>query len=111
MWPWLAGVLPDWRNGHQPLDLRPRQRVGSDQLHGDRRGDELPQELSTSAGRRGWPREAKKRWRPSARRTRSRDPDSKVVKGLRGWIQGYNAQAVTNEHQIVLAAEIANASR
>ena len=35
------------------------------------------------------------------------DPDSKVVKGLRGWIQGYNAQAVTNEHQVVLAAEIA----
>jgi len=34
------------------------------------------------------------------------DPDSKVVKTLRGWIQGYNAQAVTNEHQIVLAAEI-----
>jgi transposase len=35
------------------------------------------------------------------------DPDSKVVKGLRGWIQGYNAQAVTNEHQVILAAEIA----
>jgi len=35
------------------------------------------------------------------------DPDSKVVKGLRGWIQGYNAQAVTNESQVVLAAEIA----
>ena len=34
------------------------------------------------------------------------DPDSRVVKGLRGFIQGYNAQAVTNEHQIVLAAEI-----
>ena len=29
------------------------------------------------------------------------DPDSRVVKGLRGFIQGYNAQAVTNEHQIV----------
>ncbi len=25
---------------------------------------------------------------------------------MRGWIQGYNAQAVTNEHQVVLAAEI-----
>ena len=36
------------------------------------------------------------------------DPDSKVVKGLRGWIQGYNAQAVVNEHQVVLAAEIDN---
>jgi transposase len=34
------------------------------------------------------------------------DPDSKVVKGLRGWMQGYNAQVVTNEHQVVLAAEI-----
>jgi hypothetical protein len=34
------------------------------------------------------------------------DPDSRVVKGLRGLLQGYNAQAVTNEHQVVLAAEI-----
>ncbi len=38
------------------------------------------------------------------------DPDSKLVQGLRGWIQGYNAQAVTNEHQIVLAAEIMTVS-
>jgi hypothetical protein len=34
------------------------------------------------------------------------DPDLRVVKGLRGFLQGYNAQAVTNEHQVVLAAEI-----
>jgi hypothetical protein len=34
------------------------------------------------------------------------DPDSRVVKGMRGFLQGYNAQAVTNEHQVVLAAEI-----
>src|SRR3954453_11494398 len=34
------------------------------------------------------------------------DPDSRVVKGLHGFIQGYNAQAVTNEHQVVLAAEV-----
>ena len=37
------------------------------------------------------------------------DPDSRVVKGLRGFIQGYNAQAVSNEHQVVLAAEIMTA--
>src|ERR687898_134469 len=30
------------------------------------------------------------------------DPDSRVVKGLRGFLRGYNAQAVTNEHQVVL---------
>ena len=34
------------------------------------------------------------------------DPDSRVVKGLRGFIQGYNAQAVTTEDQIVIAAEV-----
>jgi hypothetical protein len=37
------------------------------------------------------------------------DPDSRVVKGLHGFIQGYNAQAVTNEHQIVIAAEVMTA--
>ena len=38
------------------------------------------------------------------------DPDSRVVKGLRGFMQGYNAQAVTNEHQIVIAAEVMSAA-
>jgi transposase len=38
------------------------------------------------------------------------DPDSRVVKGLRGFIQGYNAQAVTNEHQVVIAAEVMSAA-
>src|SRR5919201_130156 len=150
--------------------------AAEDELYGDARGDELPPEFSTSAGRRGWLREAKKRLeaersanpqpvprdRPKRLRQAKRrldeelwtevraneayeryrarglmrngrrigaghsvpkpytppatpagrinitDPDSKVVKGLRGWIQGYNAQAVTNEQQIVLAAEIDN---
>ena len=34
------------------------------------------------------------------------DPDSRVVKGLRGWMQGYNGQAVVNEQQVILAAEV-----
>jgi Transposase DDE domain len=34
------------------------------------------------------------------------DPDSRNVKTPRSWVQGYNAQAVTNEQQIVIAAEI-----
>jgi hypothetical protein len=38
------------------------------------------------------------------------DPDSQLVKGMRGWIQGYNAQAAVNEQQIVLAAEVTIAS-
>jgi transposase len=34
------------------------------------------------------------------------DPDSRLVKAMHGWIQGYNAQAAVDEQQIVLAAEI-----
>jgi transposase len=34
------------------------------------------------------------------------DPDSRNLKTTRGWLQGYNAQAVVGEGQIVLAAEI-----
>jgi hypothetical protein len=35
------------------------------------------------------------------------DPDSKNMKAYRGYVQGYNAQAVTTERQIIVAAEIA----
>jgi transposase len=34
------------------------------------------------------------------------DPDSRNVKTPRSYTQGYNTQAVVNEHQIVLAAEV-----
>src|SRR3954464_15941476 len=147
--------------------------AAEDELYGDARGDELPEQLRTGEGRRAWLREAKRqldeqrerqaRPVPKARPKRVKeakrrldeelwsearanaayehyrahgrmkngrrlgahsppkpwappevpegrinvtDPDSRVVKGLRGFIQGYNAQAVTNAHQIVLAAEI-----
>lgn len=148
--------------------------AAEDELYGDKRGDELPEQLRTGEGRRAWLREAKrqleedrekearpvaqsrpKRVKEAKRRleeelwteTRANaayahyratgrmkdgrrfsvkptpytppeipegrinvtDPDSRVVKGLRGFIQGYNAQAVTNEHQVVLAAEVMTA--
>lgn len=34
------------------------------------------------------------------------DPDCRLQKVRQGWVQGYNVQAVVNEQQIVLAAEI-----
>jgi transposase len=142
-----------------------------DERFGERRGDELPPPLSTSQGRRGWLREAKRRLddkraeeaRPIARSRRERlkeskrrleeehrvecqanadyeayrargvmkdgrrfggppkpwkppatpagkvnvtDPDSRNVKTPRGYMQGYNAQAATNEQQVVIAAEV-----
>lgn len=142
-----------------------------DERFGERRGDELPPELTTAQGRRGWLREARRRLderraaearpvsksRPARLREAKRrleeehevpcraneayeayraqgvmkdgrrfgkpptpytppatpqgkvnitDPDSRNVKTPRGYMQGYNGQAVCNENQIVVAAEI-----
>jgi transposase len=38
------------------------------------------------------------------------DPDSRHIKANVGYVQGYNAQAVVDENQIVLAAEITNST-
>ena len=38
------------------------------------------------------------------------DPDSRNLKTTRGWVQGYNAQAVVTPEQIVVAAEISTES-
>jgi transposase len=34
------------------------------------------------------------------------DPDSRIMKTAHGWVQGYNAQAIANQHQIVLASDV-----
>lgn len=36
------------------------------------------------------------------------DPDSRVMKTKRGYLQGFNAQAVATEDQIIIAAEVSN---
>jgi transposase len=142
-----------------------------DEKYGEKRGDELPPELSTAQGRRGWLREAKRqlderrareaRPIPASRPARTReakrrleeelwteceanaayeayrargvmkdgrrfggppkpyrppatpagkinltDPDSRNVKTPRGYMQGYNAQAVVTVRQVVIAAEV-----
>jgi transposase len=148
--------------------------AAEDEIHGPRRGDELPAELSTRRGRKEWIREALRRQKeereadpgpvprdragrlelcrsrlaaehrtvveahrayeeakaegprrgrppvpaePPARpegRVNTTDPDSQRMRSPHGFLQGYNAQAVTNGHQVVIAAEVlteANDSR
>jgi transposase len=42
----------------------------------------------------------------AARRVNVTDPDSRIMSTQKGWVQGYNAQAVVTAHQIVLACDV-----
>jgi hypothetical protein len=46
----------------------------------------------------------------AARTINVTDPDSRNLKTTRGWVQGYNAQAVVTGEQIIVAAEISTES-
>ena len=143
--------------------------------HGERRGDELPEEIKTGEGRRKYlaaarqrlereraaraapvPRSRAKRlvdakarleeelaveqrandeyeayrqrdrdktgrglgappkpYRPPgqpAGKVNLTDPDSRLVHGMRGWLQGYNVQAACNEQHVIVAAEVMTSS-
>jgi transposase len=120
--------------------------AAEDEQFGERRGDELPEELADPKTRKQRLRRAKAEmdadWqaqreaheakmakraeheartgrRPKGRaplprdfsgdppgRVNLTDPDSRVVKTPRGFIQGYNAHAVATADQIILAAEL-----
>ncbi len=43
---------------------------------------------------------------PAPRKANVTDPDSRIMKTQKGWIQGYNSQAIVNKHQIVLACDV-----
>lgn len=145
--------------------------AAEDEIHGEARGDELPETLRTPGGRRAWLREAKEQlereraerpepvprdrperletcrrrlaedWRAEHRanqayetyrargvmsdgrrfgappkpysppevpdgKLNTTDPDAKRMKFGRNFIPAYNAQAVTTEGQIIVAAEV-----
>src|SRR3954463_15997966 len=51
-----------------------------------------------------------KPYQPAERAINVTDPDSRNLKTPRGWVQGYNAQAVVSAEQIIVAADISTES-
>jgi transposase len=100
-----------------PRRLQEAKRRLEDELETECRANEAYEAYRARGvmrnGRRMGPATTPKPYTPPARphgKINTTDPDSRNVKTLRGWVQGYNAQAATNEHQIVIAAELTNSS-
>lgn len=97
------------------------------ELGDDNRGDQLPSELADPQSREERLKAAKARLeaektsaesedpennnsdsepRGNKEKANVTDPDSRIMKTRKGWIQGYNCQAVTDEHQFIIATEV-----
>ena len=101
----------------RPQRLREAKRRLEEELQTECRANEAYETYRARGvmrnGRRMGPATTPKPYTPPATpqgKINTTDPDSRNVKTLRGWVQGYNAQAATNEHQIVIAAELTNSS-
>jgi transposase len=94
------------REAKRRLDERDAvERAALEQLEAERahRKAELAKIGRKPRGRPPKPRQAPDR---PAGKVNVTDPDSRTVRTHRGFIQGYNAQAVTTERQIVVAADV-----
>jgi len=142
-----AGLMKEIENFFREAD---ETDAREDEAYGPgRRGDELPPELSTRAGRLRKLREIRRslqeekeekvreqekkiearsaREESTGKKTRGRkpksvegvrekeserlranitDPESRIMKTAKGYLQGYNAQAAASEDQIILSAEV-----
>ena len=68
--------------------------------------DKAQDALQAARARLQAAREAVQAAPETERRANITDPDSRIMTTKDGWVQGYNAQAIVNPHQIVLACEV-----
>lgn len=57
-------------------------------------------------GRKPKPPGEKARQKSKTLKANTTDPDSRIMPTKNGWVQGYNAQAVATEDQVIVAAEL-----
>jgi hypothetical protein len=105
-----------WRDAARvPRSRAPRLRESArrleDELAAERRGNQAYEEYRAHGrmknGRRlGHPPKPYVPPDSPLGEVNTTDPDSRVMKAFRGWVQGYNAQTAVNENQIALAGEI-----
>lgn len=95
------------REAKRQLDAEKEAELEAHREHLAARAEQEAQSGRKLAGRK--PKAAPEQVDPQARANVT-DPDSRSVRTARGFVQGYNAQAVANDKQIIIAAELTNNS-
>lgn len=95
---------------HKVFEDAARIDAEEDELYGkDKRGDELRDDLKDPEVRKRWIREQLEEMglaKGSKKKVNLTDPDSQVMKTPQGYLQGFNAQTVVTEAQIVVASAV-----
>ena len=78
-----------------------------DEMYGDKRGDELPEDIDTEAKLEKKLKEVKKKFKRDKEKINLTDPDAHFMKGGDGRIDvGYNCQAAVTDDQIIVSSEV-----
>ena len=88
----------------QRLDAEVEAEQAAHDEHLARRAAEEAQRGSKLRGRK--PKAPADKAGHKQKKVNTTDPESRVMSTAKGFVQGYNAQAVTNEEQVVMAAEV-----
>ena len=78
-----------------------------DSLYGDKRGDELPDDINTEQKLKSKPEKALKEFKTEKEKINLTDPDAKFMKGGDGKINAaYNCQLAVTEDQVIVGADV-----
>lgn len=94
-------------NIQQILEQANQRDAVEDQMYGDQRGDELPEEINTQEKLRKKLQEVMKRFEGEKGKINLTDPDAKFMKGGNGKIDThYNCQIAVDANQMIVASEV-----
>ncbi len=78
-----------------------------DRLYGDKRGDELPEEINAEEKMKRKLDEVMKRFRGGSKKVNLTDQDAQFVRVGNGRIEvGYNCQAAVSENQVIVSSDV-----
>ena len=89
------------------LEEAGRTDAEEDQSYGDKRGDELPEEINTDEKLKAKIEEIEKKFKDQKEKINLTDSEAKFMKGGNGCIDvSYNCQAAVTKEQIIVSSEV-----